>query len=132
MFVFNLFQVFLDFQASQVALDFLVRLLGQMFEDLQETLAYLVLMDKMVNTSLLIILLFLCISFALPCLHDHLPVLFFPLQVSKVVQDHQAHLVQAQLKETEVTPAFQAFRDPLAEKENLDCQQALELPVVLV
>lgn len=62
----------------------------------------------------------------------HLPVLFFPLQVSKVVQDLQAQLVQAPLKETEVTPAFQAFLAPLAEKENRDGQQALELPVVLV
>lgn len=132
MFVLILFQVFLDFQASQVALDLLVRLLGRMFEGLQETLAYLGLMDNMVNTSPLIILFYLCISIALLSLHDHLPVLFFLLQVSKVVQDLQAHLVQAQLKETEVTLAFQAFLAPLAEKENLDCQQALELPVVLV
>lgn len=56
----------------------------------------------------------------------------YSLQVSRVVQDLQAHLVQAQLKETEVTLAFQAFPVPLAEKENLDCQQALGLLVVLV
>lgn len=65
-------------------------------------------------------------------LRDPLPVLFFPFQVSKVVQDLQAHLVQAHLKETEVTLAFQAFLDPQAEKENQDGQQALELPAVLV
>lgn len=61
MFVFILFQVFLDFQASQVALDLLVRRLGRMFEDLQETLAYLGLMGNMVNTSPLITFLYLCI-----------------------------------------------------------------------
>lgn len=60
MFVFILFQVFLDFQASQVALDFLVRLLDQKFEDLQETLAHLGPMDNMVNISPLITLMYFC------------------------------------------------------------------------
>lgn len=65
-------------------------------------------------------------------LTDILPVLFFSLQVSKVVQDPQAHLVQAQTRETEVTLAFQVCQVPLAEKETLDGQRALELPVVPV
>lgn len=56
--VFILGQVFLDFRDSQVAPDFLVRLLGQMFKVLQETLASLDLMDNMVNTSPLITLLY--------------------------------------------------------------------------
>lgn len=55
--VFILGQVFLDFRDSQVAPDLLVRLLGQMFKVLLETLASLDLMDNMVNTSLLITLL---------------------------------------------------------------------------
>lgn len=55
--VFILGQVFLDFRDSQVVPDLLVRLLGQMFKVLQETLASLDLTDNMVNTSLLITLL---------------------------------------------------------------------------
>lgn len=48
--VLILCQVFLDFQASQVALVFLVKSLGRIFKDLQETLASLGLMDNMVTT----------------------------------------------------------------------------------
>lgn len=51
-----------------------MRLLGQTFEDLQETLAYLGLMDNMVNTCPPITLLYMCISIA-SCLIC--PVLFF-------------------------------------------------------
>lgn len=49
----------------------------------------------------------------------------------QVPQDYQDHLVQAQLKETGVTPGSQASPAPLAEKENLEAQEAPELLVLL-
>lgn len=58
--------------------------------------------------------------------------LFFLLQVSKVLQVLQGRLVQAQLRETEVTLGSQASPAPLAGKENQDVPEALESLVVPV
>lgn len=56
---------------------------------------------------------------------------FCLLQAFQVPQDHQDHLVQAQLKETGATPGSQASPAPLAERENLEAQEAPELLVLL-
>lgn len=59
----------------------------------------------------------------------------FPLplfQVSRVLQDLQAHLVQAHLRETEVTQGSQASLAHLAGKENQESQEGSEPLVVLV
>lgn len=52
-------------------------------------------------------------------------------QAFPVPQDHLDHLVQELLKETGETLDFQAFPAPLAEKENLEALEAMELLVLL-
>lgn len=69
-----------------------------------------------------------------PLFHSPFPsnVLLYLLQVSKVLQVLQDHLVQAQLRETEVTLGSQVFLAPLAGKENREAPEALASPVALV
>lgn len=56
---------------------------------------------------------------------------FVMFQAFPVPKGHLDHLVQAQLKETEVTLVSQASPAPLAEKENLEALEALELLALL-
>lgn len=55
-----------------------------------------------------------------------------PFQVSRVLQDLQAHLVQAPFRETEVTQGSQASLAHLAGKENQEFQEGSAPLVVLV
>lgn len=59
-------------------------------------------------------------------LNFSLPLLFSFLQVSEVLQVFLAHLVQAQLRETEVTLVCQASQGPLVQRANQDYLESLD------
>lgn len=123
-------QVVLDSQGSLVGPDPLVGSWDQIFPDLWETLASLDWMESMVN--------------AFP--QSNFPPVSFPflsspfllltlsslLQVSKVLPVLPGRLVQAQPRETEVTPVSRASLAPQAGKEKQASPEAPDSPAAPV
>lgn len=119
-----------------------------MFLALWVTLAYLDWMESMVNTfppptTSYLVLFPIAVLASSSSLYVSLPLhplpfpfltifFFFVFQVPLVRLVLQGRLVQAQLRETEVTLGSQASPAPLAQKANLEALEALEFLVVPV